>query len=229
MSKNPINTIHNINNLLMHQLKIDDIVDLTHLFSYLIDFRSEFTAVHSAGVANVAEHLAKTAGFSEYECKMILIAGYLHDLGKLAIDPKILEKTGKLSSDEFNIMKSHTYYTYQLLNSVPQFSTVNKWASFHHEKLNGKGYPFHLDRHTLTTGSRVMAVADIFAAITENRPYREGMSKEETCRVLTTLSKDGSIDSHLVDLAIDNYSILSKIREESQKAAKLKYLEYKNF
>lgn len=130
-------------------LEIDDIVEIALIFSCIIDFRSEFTANHSAGVAKVAEKLARLAGFSPAECKMMLIAGYLHDLGKLAISNEILEKNAKLNNDEFNEIRSHTYYTYNMLNSIPELKTINQWASYHHEKLNGKGYPFHLNEDGL--------------------------------------------------------------------------------
>ena len=202
MSKNPVHSLSNIDTLLLHQLEVDDIIDLTHLFSYLIDFRSEFTAVHSAGVATVAKRLAELYNFSEMECKMMLIAGYLHDLGKLVIDPAILDKPGKLTDDEYNTIRSHTYYTYQLLKPIPEFNTISTWAAFHHEKLDGTGYPFHIDRRSLSMGSRVMAVADIFSAITENRPYRKGMSKEKTIKVLNSLVENQAIDPQVVKVAI---------------------------
>ncbi|NLJ89596.1 MAG: HD domain-containing protein [Clostridiales bacterium] len=229
MSKSPVDNLINIDKLLSYQLDLDDIIDLTHIFSYLIDFRSEFTAVHSAGVANVAKRLAKLNNFSETECKMMLIAGYLHDLGKLAIASDILDKPGKLTDDEFDIIRSHTYYTYQLLSAIPNFQTISSWAAFHHEKLDGTGYPFHLDRRSLSVGSRIMAVADIFTAITENRPYRKGMSKDETIRVLNSLVENQSIDGNIVRITIENYEDLWSIRETAQSLAEQRYITYKNY
>ena len=80
----------------IHTAEIDDVVGLAYIFSHMIDFRSRFTAVHSAGVASTAEKLAQLIGFSPYECKMMLIAGYLHDLGKIAIDSEILRSRPNL-------------------------------------------------------------------------------------------------------------------------------------
>ena len=158
-----------------YMLDIGEVLGISRLLSRIIDFRSHFTATHSAGVAKTAEKLAELAGFSKSECLMMLAAGYLHDLGKLAIPGSVLEKPGKLDEREFNTIRSHTFFTYQLLDRIKGFETINRWASFHHERLDGRGYPFHLKDENIPVGSRIMAVADIFTAITEPRPYREGM------------------------------------------------------
>jgi len=197
-------------------LEIDDIVDLTSVFSQIIDFRSEFTALHSAGVAVTARKIAELVGFSPLECKMMLIAGYLHDLGKLAIDNDVLEKPSKLNDDEFNEIRSHTYYTYQLLDNIKEFKTINTWASFHHERLDGNGYPFHIKGDNLSLGSRIMAVADVFTAITENRPYRNGMTYESTIDVLNNMVKNGGIDGKIVGLLADNFNDINDIRKDAQ-------------
>lgn len=204
-------------------LQIDDIIDLTHVFSRIIDFRSRFTARHSAGVAITAESLARLFGFSPLECKMMLIAGYLHDLGKLAIRNSVLEKPAKLDEEEFNEIRSHTYYTYQLLDTIEQFNIINRWASYHHEKLNGKGYPFQIQGDNLPVGSRIMAVADIFTAITENRPYRAGMESEHAVKVMRNMVENGSIDGRIVDLLVENFHTINLLREEAQEEASRQY------
>lgn len=226
ISKNPIKMIFNdqISNSL--NLEIEDVVDLTLIFSRIIDFRSPFTAVHSAGVAKTAEKLAKLMGFSPYECKMMLIAGYLHDLGKIAISNDILEKPIKLNEDEFNEMRSHTYYTYHLLKPLEQLNTINIWASFHHEKLNGTGYPFHVEGSSLSLGSRIMAVADVCTAITENRPYRKGMDFANTEKVLRNMITSNALDGGVVNLLIDNYEEINSIRQNAQNEANKKYKEF---
>ena len=97
-----------------------------------------------AGVAAAARKLAELSGMNETDCKKMAIAGYLHDVGKLRVPNSILEKPGKLTDEEFNIIKEHTYYTRWILKDVDGFEKIANWAAFHHEKLNGKGYPFHL-------------------------------------------------------------------------------------
>jgi len=229
ISVSPIELINDIGLFNIIALEIDDIIDLSYIFSQIIDFRSDFTARHSAGVAKTAEQLAKFVGFSPYECKMMLVAGYLHDLGKIAIDNNILEKNGKLDELEFNAIRMHTYYTYRLLERIPQFNLFNKWASFHHEKLNGTGYPFHIKGDNIPLGSRIMAVADVFTAIKEDRPYRLSMSDDNTKNILRNMVKSGAIDNHVVEVLIENYQTINEEREFSQKAAEEHYNEFMNF
>jgi HD-GYP domain-containing protein (c-di-GMP phosphodiesterase class II) len=219
ISNSPVKMINDLNLFNILTLEIDDIIDLSYIFSHIIDFRSSFTARHSAGVAKTAQKIAELNGFSPYECKMMLIAGYLHDLGKIAISNDILEKPAKLNEEEFNEMRTHTYYTYHLLDTIEQFKTINTWASYHHEKLNGKGYPFHIKGDDLPLGARIMAVADIFTAITENRPYRIGMSDNSTKKVLNDMVISGALDPKVVQLVIDNFEIINNIRESAEQEA----------
>lgn len=158
-----------------HRLNGDEFLALSKLLSTVIDFRSRFTATHSAGVAASAEALAGECGFGPAECRMMRLAGYLHDLGKLAVPAEILEKPAKLSPEEFAVIRSHTYHTFRVLQTISGLDTVNSWASFHHERLDGKGYPFHHGDDVLSLGARIMAMADVLTAVTEDRPYRAGM------------------------------------------------------
>lgn len=207
-------------------LEIDDIIELARVFSQVIDFRSKFTARHSAGVAKTAERLAELIGFSPNECKMMLVAGYLHDLGKLAISNEILEKPAKLDPDEFNEIRSHPYYTYEILDLIPQFKEIKSWAAYHHEKLDGTGYPFHLTGEGLPLGSRIMAVADVFTAITENRPYRKGMEDEHAIKVLKNMAAGEALDKKTVDLLISNYTEINNLRQYAQQEAGKYYEQF---
>ncbi len=220
--------IEKINTDLFHiiELEMNDIVDLSRVFSQIIDFRSNFTARHSAGVAVTAEKLSELAGFSVTERQMMLVAGYLHDLGKLSIDNRLLEKPFKLDQDEYNLIRSHSYYTYQLLNNIPQFKQISEWASFHHERLDGKGYPFHRNESNLSYGARIMAIADVFTAITENRPYREGMNDKQAIHVLEDMVTDGALDGVLVRTLIENFQLMNELREKSQTAAHKRYRDF---
>ncbi|HOV69991.1 MAG TPA: HD domain-containing protein, partial [Clostridia bacterium] len=208
------------------ELNIDEVIELTHIFASIIDFRSPFTANHSAGVAKTAQKLAQLAMFSDRECKMMLIAGNLHDLGKLAVRRTILEKPDKLERDEFDEMRGHTFYTYRLLQSIKGFETITQWASFHHEKLDGSGYPFHLDARFIPLGSRIMAVADIFTAISEDRPYRKGIPKDKVISVLESMAKNGHICKYVVSLLADNCEEVNNIRIQAQTQASIEYKNY---
>jgi putative nucleotidyltransferase with HDIG domain len=204
-------------------LDLDQVIELTHIFAKVIDYRSQFTTNHSIGVAKTAERLAELTGFSENECKMMLIAGYLHDLGKLAVHNDILEKPGSLNEEDYNVIRSHTYYTYRLLQPIKNFETINQWAAFHHEKLNGNGYPFHLKDREIPLGSRIMAVADIFTAITEDRPYRKGMNKQQASDVLKGLVSNGAISEKIVSILLEHYEEINQLRQEAQFQAGLEY------
>lgn len=206
-------------------ISLDETVILTEFMSKIIDFRSPFTAMHSAGVATTAVALAELVGMSEDECKMMRIAGYLHDLGKLKIPNEILDKPGKLTDEEFNIMKEHAYYTWILLKDVGGFEQISAWAAFHHEKLNGNGYPFHLSERELSLGSRIMTVADIFSALTEERPYRKSMEKDRVAAILSEDAQRGLLSGSVADLLLEHYDEINERRAAESKAASKKYQE----
>lgn len=205
------------------ELDIDQTIELTKIFAGIIDYRNAFTANHSAGVARTAEKLAEFAGFSENECKMMYIAGNLHDLGKLAVSKAILEKRAALNTQERNIIRCHTFYTYRLLQAIKGFETINKWAAFHHEKLNGNGYPFHLHSDAIPLGSRIMAVSDVFTAITEDRPYRKGMTLDQAVCVLDAMVEDCSLCPYVVSILKDNLEVIDQIRRDAQQESSATY------
>jgi HD-GYP domain-containing protein (c-di-GMP phosphodiesterase class II) len=202
---------------------VETISDLAKLISQIIDFRSRFTATHSSGVSAVALELAKIYDFSERECKFIEIAGYLHDIGKLAISDDILEKNGALNVEEFNEMRKHTYYTYAILSKIKGFEQVAAWAAYHHERLDGNGYPFHVKGANFTKLSRLVAVADIVTAITEDRPYRRGMSAEKAMAILSNMVTNGGIDKGIVAVVKENFQHINDARVKAQENAQQKY------
>ena len=205
---------------------LDDLEDLSSIFSRIIDFRSPWTATHSAGVAISAEALAECLGLSARECQMLRIAGYLHDLGKLFVSEDILNKPGPLDNDELRIMRAHTHHTFRILETISGLEDINEWASFHHERLNGKGYPFHHSGGDLTIGARIMSVADMFVAISEDRPYRKGMDREKAMEVLTNASEQGSLDKRLVKLLIGNFDKITEYRELAQRGISQQYQDH---
>ena len=208
--------------------KLDIVDKFANMFSHIIDFRSPFTATHSSGVTTTAEFLARAMDFSENEAFMMKIAGYLHDLGKLAVPVEILDKAAGLNREEFRIIRSHTYYTYKILENITNLEIINSWAAFHHETLDGNGYPFHLNESELSLGSRIMAVADIFTAITEDRPYRKGMNKKDSLKVLNNMVKNNKIDSTIVAKVAEDFDEINGAREKSESRAKRYYKEYRN-
>lgn len=197
------------------RLSLEEVGALTQVLPRIIDFRSPFTASHSAGVAAAAVKLAELAPLTETGCKMMNIAGNLHDIGKLAIPTEILEKQGELDPAEYEIIRSHTYHTYRVLHGLKGFEEIAQWAAFHHERVDGRGYPFHLGVRDLPLGSRIMAVADVFAAIAEDRPYRTGMGRDEIVATLKKMSEEGALSLYPCSLLIDNFEIVDEARREA--------------
>lgn len=181
-----------------HNMVLDlaQLYEFARLFGRIIDFRSPFTAVHSSMVAARAERIAQLLGIDSQQTRLIGIAGFLHDVGKLAVPAEILDKPGKLTREEMCIVKQHPYYTHRILSTVPGLEEVNSFASLHHERLDGQGYPFR--KRTIPFGARIIAVADVFTAVSEQRPYRPGMTRSAALSLLDQLVRDGALDGDIV-------------------------------
>ncbi len=173
--------------------KTDIFIDLSqfesiaYIFSNIIDNKSKFTATHSRQIGELAYTVSKFIGYSNDKCIKMKIAGLLHDIGKLAIPTNILDKNSSLSSEEFSIIKSHVYYTKIILDKIGCIADISDWASNHHEKLNGKGYPRGLYAEQLSEESRIMGVCDIYQALTEDRPYRKGLDNKEAFSIMDNM------------------------------------------
>ena len=157
----PINTLY---------LDIDGLKDVCLLIAKIVDTYSSFTASHSIMVGEIARQLAHWMQLPEPTCQQIQVAGYLHDIGKVYIPLSILEKEGELDDDELSQVREHSYMTGDLLSDYSELGDIINWASNHHEKLDGSGYPLHLEKDHLTLADRIISIADIFTALTENRP-----------------------------------------------------------
>ncbi len=189
----------------IYTYSLDVIVDLCYAMAYVVDRKSPFTSKHSQRVATVARELSRLCGFSPSEQRQMFLAGLLHDIGKLAVPEEILNKEGPLNEAEMDIMMTHTYYTYHILKHIHEFPKVEEWAGFHHEKLNGKGYPFRITGGEMSLGARIMAVADIFTALSEDRPYRKGMEEARIRRIMQQMAGNNEIDPDITALLLDNY------------------------
>lgn len=186
------------------RFSIDDVINIAEIFATIIDRTSQFTAVHSRTVSAVAAHLAQGKGYCADEVKVMRIAGLLHDLGKLAVPNYILEKPGKLTEREFSVIKQHSYYTYRILEQIDGFSVIAEWAAYHHETLDGSGYPFRIGENSLRMGSRIIAVSDVFCALTENRPYRQTMPRELVEKTMLGMVANRKLDGTIVNDLLEN-------------------------
>lgn len=174
--------------------------ELAATFADLIDQKSQFTARHSRSVAETVERLAWGLDWSAEQRHEIYVAGLLHDLGKLAMPKKILDKPGPLDPDEVEVIRTHTYFTHRLLTEAGFPVRMVEWAAHHHERLDGRGYPFALTESDLDTGARLMTIADIFAALTEDRPYRSAMSSGDALALIGR-GVGTTVDPNLAELA----------------------------
>lgn len=186
----------------LQDLSFSQIKALADFFARIVDYKSPFTSTHSIGIAVDAEMLARHMGFDEETAQKMYLAGALHDIGKVAIGNEILEKPERLTEDEFKTMKHHAAYTYYILSGVDNFEEIRDWAAFHHERLDGSGYPFGKSAADLNTQERMMACIDIYQALTESRPYKQGMPHEKAYGILRDMAGKGWIDAGIVE-AID--------------------------
>lgn len=167
------------------QLGADQIDLVCEAFSDVVDAKSPFTSRHSRGVADAAFAIAMTLGYAEERTQMIHRAGLLHDLGKLRVPNSILDKPGKLTDEEFTVVKEHPGLSRQILARIPAFNELAEIAGNHHEKLDGTGYPNKLSANVLSPEARLIAVADVYAALSEERPYRESLDLSQIDAIMT--------------------------------------------
>ncbi|MEG0132715.1 MAG: HD domain-containing protein [Clostridium sp.] len=179
-------------------ISLEEFEPIADLFANIIDTKSSFTATHSKEIAILAYNVSKHLGYDEEKCLKMKISGLLHDIGKLAIPTYILDKEGPLTEDEFSIIRSHTYYTKLILDKIDNISDISLWASSHHEKLNGLGYPRRLSADELSEECRIIGVCDIYQALTADRPYRSGLYMYQAFDILDEMVGYGSICSNAV-------------------------------
>jgi putative nucleotidyltransferase with HDIG domain len=133
----------------------------------------EYTYIHSVNVAFYSMMLAKWLNLSDAEINEAILAGLLHDVGKMKVPQEILNKTAKLSKDEFEIIKQHTLYGYELVRNINGLSKkIKKAVLLHHERMDGSGYPFGCRADKLNIYTRIVAIADVFDAMTAERVYK---------------------------------------------------------
>lgn len=153
-------------------------------FAEIIDAKTPYTFRHSSNVAAYACAIGREMGLSADALQDLQRAGLLHDIGKLAVSNRILDKPGRLTHEERTEIERHPLHSWQILSHVGAFRSFARTAVVHHEKLDGSGYPWRLRADALGPADRVLCVADIFEALTADRPYRAGMPREQALQIL---------------------------------------------
>jgi putative nucleotidyltransferase with HDIG domain len=161
------------------QLKAGDIDLICEAFSDVVDAKSSFTFRHSLGVTQVAIEIARVLGLNKDRTRLVHRAALLHDLGKLRVPNSILDKPSALNEDEWRVVREHPNLTREILSRIGPFAELAAIAGAHHEKLDGSGYPNGLTAADLPIEARIITVADIYGAMTEDRPYRSGLTPEQ--------------------------------------------------
>jgi len=149
-----------------------------------VDRKDPYTKGHSDRVANLSLILARNLGLSDHDIKEIVAGALLHDLGKLKTPDDILKKTGRLTNEEYDEIKKHPDAGVQLLSKITLPWDVIPLIRYHHEKFDGTGYPTGLSGEDIPLGARIICLADVFDALTSERPYREAFSPEKALDVM---------------------------------------------
>ncbi len=183
-----INTAANVTNNLVNSIMENEAVAIN---IDTLKFSDEYTFQHSVDVATISMLIAKNSNMSEREIQKIGMAGLLHDMGKSKIPNEILNKAGKLTEEEFAIMKNHSLYGYQILKEkggIPQ--EVLMGVLQHHEKLNGRGYPMGVEADKIFPYAKILAIADIYDALVTERPYKKAFSQQDAIEMIMAMTDE---------------------------------------
>ena len=179
------------NEELIHKFNNEQIVSHNHLMELAnslasaIDAKDPYTKGHSTSVSRYSEALARAVNLPEEEVQRIKLGALLHDVGKIGIPENVLKKPGKLEGDEWEIMKQHPVIgAEKVLKPNEALRDLIPIVKYHHEHIDGSGYPDHLKGDEIPLAARIVAVADTYHALISDRPYRKGMSVEKACEIL---------------------------------------------
>lgn len=191
-SSNFTDTASNITHSLMHAISENDAVAMN---IDALKISDEYTFKHSVDVATMAMIIARKRGMSEKDIYQIGVAGLLHDVGKSQIPNEILNKAGKLTEEEFTVMKNHTLFGYNILKEKSAIPVeIVAGVLQHHEKINGRGYPLKLSGQKISPYARVLSVADIYDALVTERPYKKGFSAHDALEMIMAMTEELDVD-----------------------------------
>lgn len=166
------------------RLSAMDIDTICETFADVVDAKSPFTYRHSVGVMDAAVAIGTVLGLPAKRMQTLRRAGLLHDLGKLGISNTILDKPTRLTTGEMEIVKTHPGLSAGILGHIGVFREIAMMAAEHHEKLDGTGYPNGLSKKDLSLESRLLAIADVYGALSEKRPYRDALAPSQITAIM---------------------------------------------
>lgn len=178
--------------------------DIIESMAAALDAKDIYTAGHSTRVGNMANKLGIYLGINELELEKIHIAGHLHDIGKIGIPDNILNKKGRLTLSEWEIMKKHSEIGHNILSKVKNLESISAIVLHHHERWDGSGYPNGLYKEQIPIGSRIIAVCDSIDAMKSNRSYRKLISDDE-CKKEIHINKGIMYEAIIAECILDNW------------------------
>jgi putative nucleotidyltransferase with HDIG domain len=195
---------------------------LLHSLTSAVDAKDAYTCGHSERVALLSRHLAQQARLPEHDVERIYMAGLLHDVGKIGVPESVLQKTGRLTPEEFEAMKKHPAIGARILRDIKQIEDIIPGVLHHHERYDGKGYPAGLAGDSIPLMGRIICLADCFDAMTSNRTYRKALPLEVALTEIRRCSGT-QFDPVLADafLQIDVEQFRELLRNHQQEAKKL--------
>ncbi len=181
------------------------------------EIRDKYTKGHSERVAYYAKKIAGVMGWDDKQQNYIYTAGLLHDIGKIGIPDNILLKPGKLTEYEYKIIKYHPVFSYDIVKNIEQLKPISDCIRQHHERCDGSGYPDELVKEQLTEGGRILAIADVFDALTSSRTYRSKLKYElkEAINILKNSKLDNDILERSLDALCDAYLVEENEKDEN--------------
>ncbi len=162
--------------------------EITTAFAKVIDMKDSYTNGHSSRVAKYTAMLSRELGYDEETVEKYYRIALLHDVGKIGVPKAVLNKPGKLTDEEFDIIKSHTVKGYEVLKDISIMPELAVGAQSHHERSDGKGYPNRLKTGEIPRVAQIIAVADCFDAVYSNRPYRKRMNFDKAVSIIREVS-----------------------------------------
>jgi len=195
----------------IQEIEFEDLKSIVLIFSHIVDAKSTYTVKHSDAVADLSRFLGELFKLSAHTCDMLELAGLLHDLGMLRVPDKILDKQGELNESENFIVRRHSYDTYEILKNIKGFEDISKWAAQHHERIDGSGYPYRSNAKDLSIEARIIAVADVFQALTQKRPYRDKFAQKDIMSILKSQTQEGKLDKEVVLMVENNLTACWKL------------------
>jgi HD-GYP domain-containing protein (c-di-GMP phosphodiesterase class II) len=201
----------------IQEIEFEDVKSIVLIFSHIVDAKSPYTVKHSDGVADLSRFLGELFKLSAHTCDMLELAGLLHDLGMLRVPDKILDNPGELNESENFIVRRHSYDTYEILKNIKGLEDISKWAAQHHERIDGSGYPYRSNGEDLSIEARIIAVADIFQALSQKRPYRDKFPPKDIMSILKNQMQEGKLDKDVVLMVENNLAACCKLANYSEK------------